>query len=829
MTELPASEATRLALNYFQAPRGYFWRWAEKGEVVEWLMGPTICYREELHAVLDKLVVDSLPPLGSVLLVLAACSESWPNIAASVDFFRIIKELELEPDTENELLAARDVAVGFLRRIHALPQELRTGPAKLHLIREVLLGSQAADLEPVYSGVPPTAEASQRLLVLAEWTSGRLDLALTKPGDVVESDEIGWDLKYFRRASQRFPTTEALALYLRTGLDKLPEPLPKPPLPEPEPEPEPTDLLDQLGQDARTHGLALLTRRLTAALRIPLHTHAASEQPLGGVADISNRGAFDRLLLSELAQDEDMLLARLAGNEALYLRREAPPTPDPHPHVILLDTTLRLWGVPRVFGLAAALAWTRQPRPARRATPVVACALGGQTATDLDLSSFDGVVQALERLDVAAHAGPALLEFLGTPAATGADCLLITAAELLSQPDFGAALAEARLRLRYLLTVDRSGELQLYEYRHGQRQLLSTTRYDLDELLFAPMPTPRRPRRPGRPGEPAYLAQQPAPLYFPSASLKVNPKTAFFHPKLGLLAVNEQQRVLFYPDRQFGARELLAVIEAGQYHFGYDDGATVYGLVEAAERQLVFYALDTATGAVERTELAEAHPLNHPLTLVAYLAGCFYLRFGSNLSIDVTVFDCRRRHVVVRHHGPMPKPAQPGFHMDRGQLKQHVNNGYSVLQNVQRLGLSPTGELTIDGRALRLWQYPQGQSQHLRLLPLAPDERAQRTIERSHGTPLLDNPQLWLGHFTWPDGSRAWIDSRGLLHLRSADPTVPEITVVLIVELPTAAWAADGTVCGPAYFTGAQPALSVTPVQFYRQYIQRFIDRLLTT
>src|SRR5262249_24724083 len=40
-----------------------------------------------------------------------------------------------------------------------------------------------------------------------------------------------------------------------------------------------------------------------------------------------------------------------------------------------------------------------------------------------------------------------------------------------------------------------------------------------------------------------------------------------------------------------------------------------------------------------------------------------------------------------------------------------------------------------------------------------------------------ESPSLQLAQ--WSDGSRAWLDSRGLLHLRSSDPNVPQCTIVL--------------------------------------------------
>jgi hypothetical protein len=59
---------------------------------------------------------------------------------------------------------------------------------------------------------------------------------------------------------------------------------------------------------------------------------------------------------------------------------------------------------------------------------------------------------------------------------------------------------------------------------------------------------------------------------------------------------------------------------------------------------------------------------------------------------------------------------------------------------------------------------------------------------------------------SWLNGSQAFLDSRGLLHLKSHDSTVPELTLALCVS-ELAGWTSDGDVCGPRFFIGdAVPA-----------------------
>src|SRR5262245_25440697 len=57
---------------YFTPSNHSFWRWRDAGQVIDWCDGRTIAFREELLGVLEQLAPQGLPPLGAVLLVLAA-------------------------------------------------------------------------------------------------------------------------------------------------------------------------------------------------------------------------------------------------------------------------------------------------------------------------------------------------------------------------------------------------------------------------------------------------------------------------------------------------------------------------------------------------------------------------------------------------------------------------------------------------------------------------------------------------------------------------------------------------------------------------------------
>src|SRR5207248_2941944 len=111
-------------------------------------------------------------------------------------------------------------------------------------------------------------------------------------------------------------TPESLTLRLRTGLDELPQAPELPPISSE----RVRALLAELRTDSEHAGLARLARDFMAALQLPRRLSEPDEMPIGGFADLANRGSLDRLLLSELAHDDLTFAVRIALNEALYLR-----------------------------------------------------------------------------------------------------------------------------------------------------------------------------------------------------------------------------------------------------------------------------------------------------------------------------------------------------------------------------------------------------------------------------------------------------------------------------------------------------------------------------
>jgi len=478
---------------YLQAREDSFWQWADGGNVIEWENGRTICYRDDLVNLLQQ-CDSSLPQLSAVLLLLTGCSG---ELHVQERFFLIREMKTFTGNAENtEMHRKLDHADKFLKIVSELPENLRTGNKRVHLINEI------------FSQATYTFPNRQIQNIVREFNSGRIDEQVFGHFAAKNSDaSFSRMLSHFADAYQRFPTVQNLIATLRTGLDSIPEATPVE-----LPEKVPTGLYDELLDDPKTVGIARLAKRLIAALNIPMQSKGSSDLPLGGISDITNRGNYDKLLLTELAHDDDTLMARLVNNEALYFRREQPPENPKMQRVILMDTTIKMWGTSRVFALSAGLACATQNK---RYESLLSYSLGGNTFTPVSLNSKHGIIQALELLDPALHCGAALEEVMrSVSGSVKNEFIFITHARLLNSASFHAYYATVKPQLSFVITVTDVGDLHLYECINGVSKLISNAKIDVDELLTAPHQIRKRVKQTD-PDLPAFLQQTEAPLYFP--------------------------------------------------------------------------------------------------------------------------------------------------------------------------------------------------------------------------------------------------------------------------------------------------------------------------
>jgi hypothetical protein len=227
--------------------------------------------------------------------------------------------------------------------------------------------------------------------------------------------------------------------------------------------------------------VARAARELLAAVRLPRRLGMRDELALGGVADITNRGPLDRLLLSELAHDDLTLSVRVALNEALYLRREPPMREPPGALALLLDSGVRLWGTPRVLATAVALALIARDK---QHSEIMAWRSCGRQLHPLDLLSRQGLTQHLAALEPNAHAGESLSAFASAASENAQNqSVLITHRDALADPEFRRALADHPASLGFIATVDGAGKFELHAMPLAHRAPLCEADLDLAEVF----------------------------------------------------------------------------------------------------------------------------------------------------------------------------------------------------------------------------------------------------------------------------------------------------------------------------------------------------------
>jgi hypothetical protein len=798
--------------DYFKPPENYFWRWAENGQIIEWRNGDTICYREELMPVLKHLSTEGLPPLGSILLVLSVCREKTDTPAYKEGIlYGTLRLLDYFEKNKEVLIGIKDripAAIRLMQLVAALPRELRSGSIRTWL------------LYVVFQNAPGKIEAANARKLIDAFNTGQFDKHVFGAGS---ADEVilnfEKDITWLHKALNQFPSEKELELAVRTGIKELPTAL------ELEiPKQDAANLLEQLEQDVRTAGLAQLTHRLIAALNIPMHARGSSQQLFGGVSDITNRGNYDRLLLSELAHDDMSLLARLANNEALYLRREELPSNREKKRVVLIDTTLKMWGVSRVFAVSVALACTRNNK---QKVSIRSYVLSGNTFAETDLASKEGIVKTLEQLDAALHCGRALALFMDQQQSKQDDeVFFITEDDVMHNVVFQSILSSLKRSPDFLITVNRNGQLQFYEFIKGRRKLLSEAKFDLDGLLFN---VKKRVKKVNTQVNnsivltdlPAFMKKASAPLYYPASKIKFKHDRLFEVVTGRLLCITLDQRVLYYYNRNAGARELIPFIEQGDYSFGVNEDADIFILVyNIPGRSPRLYKINPE---IDLLEIFNLPALVQGIPNIKFCANKYYIGISDGyFLLDVNTQDV----VSIKAEEFQKCIPRPNLYSVMSQVKKIANSGYTVINTVTRVSLNDDGELTVNELHVRVGGY----RRKLEFMHAGGNKKKLGGNIRATAVEVNitheGNHLVRFSRFLWNDGSEALSDSRGFLHLRSSDTSIPEMTIVLIVGKPTACWTSDRAFCGDIYFTGEGTIGKREPIDFYNKYIQRFIDVL---
>lgn len=893
---------------YYESAASDPWHWAEDAAVLVWSDGSTIAFREELAEVLERLASGGLPPFRIIVLILAACRGKLPP---SCDAGPVLHErvwpalVEAPPSSDAKkspklTQAWNDPAnqefsdlIARLRLLHQLPAEQRESPHVKAVLVETILERL------VVSRVQPAREIAQALRDMPALRALVEPNVRLLPESAAAWRQLHAGLKEFSPLS--------FALRLRTGLDALPIAAEV----EFTPSQRARQLLQLLRSDPEQEGLAKVARDIMAALYLPRSLSELDELASGGFADISNRGSLDRLLPSELANDDLTLAMRVALNEALYIRREPPSKHPPAKLAVLLDVGVRQWGLPRVFGTAVALAFIAKEE---RCTEVSVFRAGAVTVQKADLLSRNGLTDHLAVLEPYAHPGPALKPFFAHFAnVPEMEAVLVTHRDCLADPDFQREVSDIAWGKFYVATVDRDGCFELFVHPHRSKPICRAdielaSLFPHDNTSAPPATIARLKDRTSRSDLPLILSVKPFPFLLP-----IRGKIERARPleNGGGVAVLTDHRLVRWERKSQGCRTLIDLLPTGRtLWLGTTDHGKKVHLLRMSRSNAVGYLTcwDGVTGEVSTSEAITGrasldHTFAHDGVLyillhrkvsawqlegqrrlgtvelphISSLPHGRYVDSGNGewavLVCDGTCLRLERLRLPPRllglhikalfdregqESGPwaltargavfsgegdcIARPGEPVSFFRISEDGHRICLGTASSRDLQVLDLklgrasvvpnhsrrSPS-ELAAElvqpqvvpprqsvrvnldqisfgpGRQPKLrstkgqWHRVALVSRALRLVPLTSPETGCMgpvTFEPAVTSAELN---LRLKVASWPDGSKAWLDDRGLLHLKNADPKIPEASL-LLNNGNLAAWASDGATCGSNWF-----------------------------
>ncbi|MEM9824354.1 MAG: hypothetical protein AAF985_24930, partial [Bacteroidota bacterium] len=497
---------------YLQSYQDYFWQYEDEGVIIAIPNGRTIGYSSLiLSDIIPALAPQGLPRFGSLLLAMAA-TNAHGNDSLNTIFHIALKYVHKCPEVEE--------GIWFAKLLTQLPADYKKGTLRIELFRGIFqqahnsLGQRDSDK-------------------IKETLKGKFNLnqfptiaqkVLLHPGQIID------DFKVLALIGKQLPDIKSI-------LDRVAN---LPPLGEaldeidfkPEKEVASKSLIDHLLEDQRTFHIGALVSRLISGLHIPFHSNLPSQQPLGGVADITNKGNFDKLLISEFAFDDAILMSRLANNEALYHHREVPPADHDFQRIILIDTTLKNWGTIRTIAFAVMLAITEHPK---NQSPCKVYLIG-KSYTPAEWENLNQIVQAMQHLDPTMDPGVGLFQLFEAEEMKKHEIFFIGTSESLTQPQMIAFQSEYGQLIDHWIHPTDEGKITLYKNPKRGKRLIQELKLPLKELW--------RRERPFR-QSPHGKQEVDYPILFPS----FRTKTIWWGPDFIYAVTKERSIVRYYGSR----------------------------------------------------------------------------------------------------------------------------------------------------------------------------------------------------------------------------------------------------------------------------------------
>ncbi len=798
-------------VDYFKAFSNYFWNWEDNGTVISSsFTNTTIGYREDITLLLNDIAPSISPRLGSVLLILYACSDKFikPTYENAKD---IINNAE-EDNTSKEILEYHIVkAFRLLRKINKLPEELKKGQKRVLLLNELLQHNKIT--------IPNFKE------ILSDFNSGNYDGTIFTEQHQVTYAEILADFHVLSEIDDQYASSEILKEKLETGvvgLKKTDSLL------------EEKDFLKSLLNHKETAVLSDIASHLIAGLKIPVSSENTGDLSLGGVSDVTNKGDFDKLLLSELAYNEELFLSRLINNEALYFKREIASENISKNRILLLDTTIKVWGTPRIIELALALAFKYHPKSNIQTKVFL---LDGDSYTEATLNSIKEVKNTLKLLSPHLDCSNSLDAFLKSDEInTNDEVIFFVEDSNFKTEEVQKIFNENSQIFNFLATIHRNGTVNYFSIMNGMLKHMGDVDIDIESIV-------NKKRTFGNKKNNTDFFQYERPPFIPTFYQEA-PKYAILnritnYPEIskviylpnekGIILKNRYNELVHYPNKSQNGGYVLEK-NIGSYHYKFVLSNTkekVYLLTYTPKRLAGFSTIHLDDFSVDYYDIKQSFNLDCKKIFVTTFNEDFYIKAGR----DSYIFDKDSLTLIASSN-------------IKSNEKESKEQDYSVgrmetpFVNINKVKITNTGELTInDDQILTFNQasnqdtcnftnkYTMSYYNEGKNLSYVVSENTQ-ILKR---TTLFNNSKLKFRYVTFKDGSEILFDNKGFAHLKSANENIPEITIQLNLNSNPCFYVDSEAICAPTNMVHRDFNVEILePSEINERYLTPFINNILT-
>jgi hypothetical protein len=786
---------------YFQSYENYFWEWTTDEDVPDasgyhennLISIPNvgaIAYRPYVIEVLKELKDQGFPSFGSLLLVLYAIQDGYLNMDGI--FYYLKKQSKsFGIDKTNEI----ELVIRFLENLNRLGSSLKKGQNKIIL------------LKTIFKNTHNILSAGNSELIIRVFEKRPYKISISAEKKELIFSVVNNDIKPLALLQNKFPTTESIIEAMK-GVVGIPE-LEDEVIQEETTVETDKDFIQELIEEPKTFQIGSLIKRIWSGLKIPMRHLSPGEQPIGGISDMTNKGELPRMLLSEFANEDEVFMSRIANNEALYIQREIPPEENIFERVILIDTSLKNWGTPKVLAFASAIAVIKHPK-AHSECKVFAL---GQTNVLISLNKVEEVIENLNQVSPVLEVSHSLEKFFNEEhTEKDLEVFFITHQENLTNQKVQKVVHENRDRLKFLITTTADGELNFYKHHKGTRKHIQKIVLPLQELWA----NPPREKMKGNRSENAIKTLVPKnyPLLFPTPKDRID--TFLYEGDFYILSNKKQLLRTYLSDNYYNKNiyqntsiqrgcevilEDISIKPRGQFALAKDKTGN-YVLAQYQWDKKILSKLNLNT-----KEYSELNVIGHNIPMdykLIYFNKNFYLHeenspdiFKVNIEGNLSIETVRNEDEIYRND------IKRETEIDRLRY-----TGTKILSNFTRIGINNVGELIISNFALEYQA-----------------ENVYSLCKNLQDIEVLANQVK--NKFVFNDGSEVITDKRGMLTFRSSNKNISTFYMPS-THYGYLALATDNEFGGSEYYLPKETKLKVREMdEMYSDYMEAFIKHIL--